>query len=142
LVGVATRDVTLRQARAHLAELERLADTAGALVVEQVLQRRPTFDSSTLIGERTAKEVAALVERHDAQIVHADADLSGSQIKKLEAIIKVKIMDRSGIILDIFAKHARTSEVKIQVEVAQLEYMLPHLTRAWTHLSRQAGGVG
>jgi GTP-binding protein HflX len=72
-----------------------------------------------------------------------DEDLSGSQIKKLESIIKgPKIMDRSGIILDIFAKHARTAEAKIQVEVAQLEYMLPRLTRAWTHLSRQAGGVG
>jgi GTPase len=142
LVGVATRDVTLKQAREHLAELERLADTAGAVVVEQVLQRRPSFDSSTLIGEGKAKEVAALVEQHEADIVLFDEDLSGSQIKKLEEILKVKIMDRSGIILDIFAKHARTAEAKIQVEVAQLEYMLPRLTRAWTHLSRQAGGVG
>jgi GTP-binding protein HflX len=142
LVGVATRDVTLKQAREHLAELERLADTAGAVVVEQVLQRRPGFDTSTLIGEGKAKEVAALVEQHGADLVLFDEDLSGSQIKKLEEILKVKIMDRSGIILDIFAKHARTAEAKIQVEVAQLEYMLPRLTRAWTHLSRQAGGVG
>jgi GTP-binding protein HflX len=142
LVGVATRDVTLRQAKEHLAELERLADTAGAEVVEQVLQRRPSFDSSTLVGEGKAREIAALAEQHEADIVLFDEDLSGSQIKKLESIIKVKIMDRSGIILDIFAKHARTAEAKIQVEVAQLEYMLPRLTRAWTHLSRQAGGVG
>jgi GTP-binding protein HflX len=142
LVGVATRDVTPRQAREHLDELERLAETAGALVVDRVLQRRPGFDTSTLIGEGKAREVAALAEQHGADIVLFDEDLSGSQIKKLEEILKVKIMDRSGIILDIFAKHARTAEAKIQVEVAQLEYMLPRLTRAWTHLSRQAGGVG
>jgi GTP-binding protein HflX len=142
LVGVATRDVTLRQANEHLAELERLADTAGAEVVEKVLQRRPSFDSSTLIGEGKAKEIAKIVEEGGIDIVLFDEDLSGSQIKKLETLIKSKIMDRSGIILDIFAKHARTAEAKIQVEVAQLEYMLPRLTRAWTHLSRQAGGVG
>ena len=71
-----------------------------------------------------------------------DEDLSGSQVKKLETKIECKILDRSGIILDIFAKHARTAEAKVQVEVAQLEYMLPRLTNAWTHLSRQAGGVG
>src|SRR5690606_19860358 len=142
LVGVATRDVTPKQAREHLAELGRLADTAGAVVIDQVLQRRNTFDTSTLIGEGKAKEVAALVEQHEADLVLFDEDLSGSQIKKLETLIKSKIMDRSGIILDIFAKHARTAEAKIQVEVAQLEYMLPRLTRAWTHLSRQAGGVG
>jgi GTP-binding protein HflX len=142
LVGVATRDVTARQAREHLEELERLADTAGAVVVDRVLQRRPSFDASTMIGEGKAREIAALAEQLGAGIVLFDEDLSGSQIKKLEEILKVKIMDRSGIILDIFAKHARTAEAKIQVEVAQLEYMLPRLTRAWTHLSRQAGGVG
>lgn len=142
LVGIATREVTPKQAREHLAELGRLADTAGAVVVDQVLQRRHTFDTSTLIGEGKAKEVAALVEQHEADIVLFDEDLSGSQAKKLETLIKAKIMDRSGIILDIFAKHARTAEAKIQVEVAQLEYLMPRLTRAWTHLSRQAGGVG
>ena len=142
LVGVATREVTPRQAREHLEELERLAETAGAVVVDRVLQRRPSFDATTMIGEGKAREVAALVEQYEADIVLFDEDLSGSQIKKLEEILKVKIMDRSGIILDIFAKHARTAEAKIQVEVAQLEYMLPRLTRAWTHLSRQAGGVG
>ncbi len=142
LVGVATRDVTPRQAREHLAELARLADTAGAVVVGEVLQRRPSFDPSTLIGEGKAKEVAALVEQNKADLVIFDEDLSGSQAKNLEALIKTRILDRSGLILDIFAKHARTAESRIQVEVAQLEYMLPRLTRAWTHLSRQAGGGG
>jgi GTP-binding protein HflX len=140
LVGVATRNVTPRQAREHLAELARLADTAGARIVGEVMQRRPAFDPSTLIGEGKAKEVAALVEEHEADLVIFDEDLSGSQAKNLEALIKTKILDRSGLILDIFAKHARTAESRIQVEVAQLEYMIPRLTRAWTHLSRQAGG--
>ncbi|HEX2612288.1 MAG TPA: GTPase HflX [Fibrobacteria bacterium] len=140
LVGVATRNVTPRQAREHLAELGRLADTAGANIVGEVMQRRQAFDPSTLIGEGKAKEVAALVEEHKADLVIFDEDLTGSQAKNLEALIKVKILDRSGLILDIFAKHARTAESRIQVEMAQLEYMLPRLTRAWTHLSRQAGG--
>lgn len=140
LVGVATRNVTPRQAREHLAELARLADTAGARIVGEVMQRRPSFDPSTLIGEGKAREVAALVEEHQADLVIFDEDLSGSQAKNLEALIKTRILDRSGLILDIFAKHARTAESRIQVEVAQLEYMLPRLTRAWTHLSRQAGG--
>src|SRR5690554_5256663 len=121
LVGVATREVTLKQAREHLAELGRLAETAGAEVVERVLQRRPSFDSTTLIGEGKVREVAGLVEAHEADLVLFDEDLSGSQIKKLEDMLKVKIMDRSGIILDIFARHARTAESRIQVEVAQLE---------------------
>ncbi len=142
LVGVATRDVTPRQAREHLDELGRLADTAGAVIVDRVLQRRPALDPSTLIGQGKAQEVAALVEQHCADLVIFDEDLTGSQAKKLESLIKTKILDRSGIILDIFAKHARTAESKIQVEVAQLEYMMPRLTRAWTHLSRQAGGGG
>jgi GTPase len=142
LVGVATRDVTPKQAREHLDELGRLADTAGADIVARVLQRRPALDPSTLIGQGKAQEVAELVKQHEADLVIFDEDLTGSQAKKLESLIKAKILDRSGIILDIFAKHARTAESKIQVEVAQLEYMMPRLTRAWTHLSRQAGGGG
>lgn len=142
LVGVARNDVPLKRARKHLAELERLADTAGAVVVDQVLQRRPAFDPSTLVGEGKAREIANLVEQHKADLVIFDEDLSGSQLKNLEGIIKAKILDRSGLILDIFARHARTAEAKIQVEVAQLQYLLPRLTRAWTHLSRQVGGIG
>ncbi len=142
LVGVATRDTTSKQVKEHLAELGRLADTAGAQVVAEVLQRRIAFDPSTLVGEGKAREIAALVETHKADLVLFDEDLSGSQVKKLEEMIQCKVIDRSGIILDIFAKHAKTAEAMIQVEVAQLQYMLPRLTRAWTHLSRQAGGVG
>ena len=142
LVGVANRDTTLKEAKEHPAELGRLADTAGALVVDQVLQRRPAFDPSTLVGEGKAREIAALVELHRADLVIFDEDLSGAQAKNLETIIHAKILDRSGIILDIFARHAKTAEARIQVEVAQLQYLLPRLTRAWTHLSRQVGGIG
>jgi GTP-binding protein HflX len=142
LVGVATKSVTIKMAREHMEELGRLADTAGAEVVDSTLQRRETLDPATLVGEGKVKEIAAMVEAHRADLVIFDEDLSGSQVKKLETKIPCKILDRSGIILDIFAKHARTAEAKVQVEVAQLEYMLPRLTNAWTHLSRQAGGVG
>lgn len=142
LVGVGTLEVTPKAMREHLAELGRLADTAGADVVETTTQRRANLDPATLVGEGKAREIADLVDRHQADLVIFDEDLSGSQVKKLEKHIPCKILDRSGIILDIFAKHARTAEAKVQVEVAQLEYMLPRLTNAWTHLSRQAGGVG
>ncbi len=142
LVGVATPGVTNRLAREHLAELGRLAYTAGAEVVETVLQRRPGFDAATLIGQGKAREIAELVKKLGIGIVLFDEELTGSQAKKLETIIPGKIMDRSAIILDIFAKHARTAESRIQVEVAQLEYMMPRLTRAWTHLCRQVGGIG
>jgi GTPase len=142
LVGVATRAVSVKVAREHMAELGRLADTAGAVVVETTMQRRETLDPATLVGEGKVAEIADMVARHQADLVIFDEDLSGSQVKKLETKISCKILDRSGIILDIFAKHARTAEAKVQVEVAQLEYLLPRLTNAWSHLSRQAGGVG
>lgn len=142
LVGVATRAVNAKAVREHMAELGRLADTAGAVVVETTMQRRETLDPATMVGEGKVAEIADMVARHQADLVIFDEDLSGSQVKKLETKIACKILDRSGIILDIFAKHARTAEAKVQVEVAQLEYMLPRLTNAWSHLSRQAGGVG
>ncbi len=142
LVGVALRETPLRRAREHLSELARLADTAGAVVVEEILQRRTALDAATLVGEGKAREVQAAVEKHQADLVIFDEDLSGSQAKRLEGIIHAKVLDRSGLILDIFARHAQTAEAKIQVEVAQLQYLLPRLTRAWTHLSRQVGGIG
>ncbi|HLP42375.1 MAG TPA: GTPase HflX, partial [Fibrobacteria bacterium] len=142
LVGVATLETPVKVMKEHLAELGRLADTAGAVVVDSVTQRKATLDPATLVGEGKVREIADLVARHQADLVIFDEDLSGSQVKKLESRITCKILDRSGIILDIFAKHARTAEAKVQVEVAQLEYMLPRLTKAWSHLSRQAGGVG
>ncbi len=142
LVGVATREVPLKTLNDHLAELGRLAETAGAEICATISQRRPSLDPATLVGAGKVREIAEAVKEHCADIVIFDEDLSGSQLKRLEKDISAKILDRSAVILDIFARHAKTAESKIQVEVAQLQYMLPRLTRAWTHLSRQVGGIG
>jgi GTP-binding protein HflX len=142
VIGIATPDISNKLARTHLEELARLADTAGAEIAEYVLQKRQAYDSATMVGSGKLQEIAGMVKSLNADIVIFDDDLSGSQVKKIESLIPVKVIDRSGIILDIFAKNAKTAEAKIQVEVAQLEYLLPRLTRAWTHLCRQVGGIG
>lgn len=107
-----------------------------------VIQARETRDRATYIGSGKAAEVQTLVEQHEAKLVVFDDDLSPGQVRNLEKIISAKVIDRSGLILDIFAGRARTREARTQVELAQLQYLLPRLTRQWTHLSRQAGGIG
>jgi len=126
----------------HLDELEMLADTAGAETIIKVIQDRPTPDKAHYVGKGKAEELAELVELNEIVIVIFDADLSPTQVRNLEKMLDVKILDRSGLILDIFASHAKTKQAKTQVELAQLQYMLPRLTRAWTHLSKQHGGIG
>jgi GTP-binding protein HflX len=126
----------------YLTELEMLAETAGAETIIKIIQERARPDAAYYIGKGKAEEIAQLAEMNDAVLVIFDDDLSPSQIRNLEKIINKKIIDRSGLILDIFAKHARTSEAKTQVELAQLRYTLSLLTRAWTHLSKQYGGIG
>jgi GTP-binding protein HflX len=127
-----------------LAELELLADTAGLDVVGQATQRRDAPNSKTFIGPGKVNEVKALVEEVQADIVVFDEELSPRHLKELEAVFgeQIRIIDRTALILDIFAMHAHTSEGALQVELAQYEYRLPRLTRAWTHLARQAGGGG
>jgi GTP-binding protein HflX len=142
VVGVTTSTIKPRTAGIHLEELARLADTAGAEVVSKILQKRERIDSATLVGSGKLMEIASIVEAQEVDLVLFDQNLTGSQVKKIESRIPVKVMDRSGIILDIFARNAQTAEAKIQVEVAQLEYLIPRLTRAWTHLCRQVGGIG
>ena len=143
LVGVATPKVRTSQAQEHLQELQRLAETAGAKVAETFLQRVQAFNSATLIGEGKVEEIRLALERHDAALVIFDEDLSGSQVRNLEKRLpEIKVLDRTGLILDIFAKHARTAESRLMVEVAQMQYMMPRLTRAWVHLCRQAGTGG
>lgn len=140
-MGVATPKVKPIQAQEHLAELQRLAETAGAEVVATFLQRVQNFNPATLIGEGKVEEVRVALEAHDAKMVIFDDDLSGSQVRNLETRLPgIKVLDRTGLILDIFAKHAQTAESRLMVEVAQMQYMMPRLTRAWAHLSRQAGG--
>jgi GTP-binding protein HflX len=141
-VGLILPAVSRHVVDEHLDELEKLIETAGGCVVDRVIAKRTSPDSATWIGKGKAEQVKALVERDSAALVVFDDDLSPAQTRNLERIIPAKVIDRSGLILDIFARRARSRESRTQVELAQLEYMLPRLTRQWSHLSRQAGGIG
>ena len=142
LVALKTKDESHFIVGEHLTELEMLTDTAGAETILKVTQDRPKPDKAFYLGKGKAEEVAELVELNDIDLVIFDADLAPTQVRNLEKLIDKKILDRSGLILDIFAAHAQTKQAKTQVELAQLQYMLPRLTRAWTHLSKQVGGIG
>ena len=127
---------------ADLEELERLADTAGATVVGRMEQRRQSPDVRTLIGKGKAEQINDMAEALDANLVIFDNDLSMPQGRNLEKLIGARIIDRTELILDIFVRRARTRQARLQVGLAQLEYYLPRLARMWTHLERQAGGIG
>jgi GTP-binding protein HflX len=143
LVGISTPKIPPSQAQEHLQELQRLAETAGAEVAEIFLQRVHAFNPATLVGEGKVEEVRLSAERHEADMVIFDEDLSGSQVRNLEQRLPgIKVLDRTGLILDIFAKHAKTAESRLMVETAQMQYLMPRLTRAWVHLSRQVGTGG
>jgi GTP-binding protein HflX len=141
-IGLVLPDLSRSVAEEHLEELEKLIETAGGTVVEKILARRPSPDPATFVGSGKAEEIKKHAEQHGATLVVFDDDLSPAQARNLEKIISAKVIDRSGLILDIFAGRARSREARTQVELAQLEYLLPRLTRAWTHLERQAGGIG
>lgn len=126
----------------HLDELILLADTAGISVIGKIMQERDRIDAATYIGSGKVQEISRIVDDEKLDAVIFDDDLSPVQVRNLEKHIKCKILDRSGIILDIFATRAKTKEAMTQVELAQLQYLLPRLTRQWTHLSKQYGGVG
>jgi GTPase len=139
LVGVWTTG-TLADAENSLAELARLAETAGSLVLEGLIQRRDRPDPATYIGSGKAKELRDVVSSAVADTVICDGELTPGQLRQLENVVKVKVVDRTALILDIFAQHARSKEGKAQVELAQLQYLLPRL-RGWgDSLSRQVGG--
>jgi GTP-binding protein HflX len=142
LVGVSLHAAGRERTREYLQELALLADSAGAEVVAQIIQERHNIDAAFYIGKGKAEEIAFLVEEKDASLVIFDDDLSAVQVRNLQKQFKVKIVDRSGLILQIFASRAQSRESKAQVELAQLQYMLPRLTRQWTHLSKQYGGIG
>lgn len=142
LVGVVTPADRRSRVEEYLDELNLLAESAGANVVQRLTQERQHIDAAFFIGKGKAEELARLVEAEAITLVIFDDDLSAVQVRNLERLIKCKILDRSGIILDIFASRAKTREAKTQVELAQLQYMLPRLTRQWTHLSKQFGGIG
>ena len=140
--GKHCNDVTGKDSPDHLEELRLLADTAGADVVGTISQYHTEISPIYFIGKGKANELKTEVERVNANIVIFDADLTPAQVSNLQKLLNIKVVDRSGLILDIFALRARTSEAKAQVELAQLKYLLPRLTRQWTHLSRQEGGIG
>ncbi len=141
LVGVWTEG-TVRDAERSLEELARLAETAGSVVVDAVIQRRDRPDPATYIGSGKAKELRSIVVANAADTVICDGELSPGQLRQLEDVVKVKVVDRTWLILDIFAQHARSREGKAQVSLAQMQYLLPRL-RGWGEsLSRQAGGMG
>lgn len=142
IVAVKLPGVSDRQVQDYLDELELLADTAGCEVVHRVVQERQKIEAATFIGKGKAEEIANITQEKSVQLVIFDDDLSAVQVRNLERIIKCKIVDRSGLILDIFAKRAKSKEAMTQVELAQLQYMLPRLTKMWAHLSKQYGGIG
>ena len=142
LVALMTRNQYKELVEEHLTELEELSLTAGAETILKVTQQKSSTDPAFYIGKGKAEELKQLIEMNDINIVIFDDDLTPVQLRNLEKLFERKIVDRSGLILDIFASRAKTKEAKTQVELAQLQYMLPRLTRAWTHLSKQYGGIG
>jgi GTPase len=142
LVAVDTGDDPGWSAEESLNELASLADTAGAEVVGAEWQNRRHIDPNWYVGKGKAEELNQARSETGFTLLVADDELSPNQQKGLETLLGVKVLDRSGLILDIFAQHARTHEGRLQVELAQLEYQLPRLTRLWTHLSRTGGGIG
>nr|PZN90878.1 MAG: GTPase HflX [bacterium] len=141
-MGAPSKDIEPEVAAEHLEELARLADTAGAVVVGTLRQRLDAPHPKYYIGEGKALELRERVLETGATLVIFDEQLTPAQGKNLETLLGTRVMDRSELILDIFATRARTAEAKMQVELAQLEYMLPRLRRMWTHLSRIRGGIG
>ena len=142
LVGVSLPHLPSHRVEEYLDELSALVETAGGEVRRRVLQDRDRLDAATYIGKGKAEEVAALCKSEGIKLAVFDDELSPAQVKNLEKALGVRVCDRTSVILDIFARRARTREAKTQVELAQYTYLLPRLTRAWTHLSRQAGGIG
>jgi GTPase len=140
--GLILPELTRTVAEEHLEELTKLIETAGGAVVERVLAKRQRPDPATFVGSGKAQQIQALAERHGVTLVVFDDDLSPAQVRNLEKIVAVQVIDRSALILQIFANRARSRESRTQVELAQLEYALPRLTRQWSHLSRQTGGAG
>ena len=142
LVGIYGLSSEKYQAEEHLEELALLTDTAGGIPVAKVLQQRNRPDVSSYVGKGKLTELKGQMSTLGAKTIIFDDDLSPTQIRNVEKVTDAKVLDRSALILDIFASRAQTAAAKTQVELAQLQYLLPRLTRYWTHLSRQSGGIG
>jgi GTP-binding protein HflX len=142
LVGLIQKEVTPEQVTEYLDELAFLAETAGAVAVNRFTQRLPHPDSRTFVGKGKLEEIKQYVASKDINVVIFDDELTGSQISNIEKEVKCRVIDRSDLILDIFASRARTAQAKVQVELAQYQYILPRLKGMWTHLERQGAGIG
>lgn len=142
LVGLVHKEQTEHQAKEYLEELAFLAETAGAKAVKRYLQKMSHPDSRTFVGKGKLEEIKNYLQGKDINIVIFDDELSGSQISNIEKILEVKTIDRSDLILDIFARRAKTAQAKAQVELAQYQYLLPRLRGMWKHLERLGGGIG
>ena len=142
LVSVITQHTSEEKAHEYLEELAFLVETAGGVVEKKFTQKLTFPDKATFIGSGKLEEVKAYIIAESIDMVVFDDELSPSQLRNIEKEFQIKVLDRSNLILDIFAKHAQTAQAKTQVELAQLQYLLPRLTRMWTHLERQRGGIG
>jgi GTP-binding protein HflX len=142
LVGLITRFQDAEKVNEYLDELAFLSETAGATTVKRFIQRLDSPDTRTFVGKGKLEEIIAFIKANDIQIAIFDDELTPSQLKNIERVIGCRVLDRTTLILDIFAKRARTAQAKTQVELAQYKYLLPRLTRMWTHLEKQRGGIG
>lgn len=142
LVGLVTREQTLGHLNEYLDELEFLAETAGAVTLDKVYQKLEKPDIRTYVGKGKLLEIKEQAEDLDADLVIFDDELSPSQLRNIEDVLQLKVLDRSMLILDIFASRAQTQQARTQVELAQLQYLLPRLKGMWTHLDRIKGGIG
>lgn len=142
LIGVIGKDQTETETKEYLDELAFLSETAGATPAGFFTQRIDTPNPKTFVGSGKLQEVADFVKENEIDIVIFDDELQPTQLRNIERELKVRILDRTNLILDIFAQRAKTAHAKVQVELAQYQYLLPRLTRMWTHLERQRGGIG
>ena len=142
LVGLVTQKQDEEKLKEYMDELEFLAFTAGATVEERFVQKLTTPDPKTFVGSGKAQEIKEYIKENDINTIIFDDELSPSQLKNLEKEIEVKILDRTNLILDIFAQRAQTSYARTQVELAQYQYLLPRLSKMWSHLDKQKGGIG
>ena len=142
LVGLVTKEQNEAQVKEYLAELAFLAETAGAVAVKSFYQKLTHPDSKTFVGKGKLEEIKDYIWEKEIQLAIFDDELTGSQISNIQKELEVKTIDRSDLILDIFAGRARTAQAKVQVELAQYQYILPRLRGMWSHLERQGGGIG
>lgn len=142
IVGVINKEQTERQVQEYLDELVFLAETAGAITVKRFTQKLARPERATFVGKGKLEEIKDFITGRNINLVIFDDELTGSQIANIEKVLNVKVIDRSDLILDIFASRARTAQAKAQVELAQYQYILPRLKGMWSHLERQGGGIG